>query len=73
MAMMAAVSLDKISARISSIKYGSAADLTSKLDQLRRLREDLLAADYLLVVELLSPVLDLLSDRLSPVRKFVTQ
>ncbi|XP_057808155.1 uncharacterized protein LOC131022653 isoform X2 [Salvia miltiorrhiza] len=72
-AMMAAVSREKIAGRINSIKYGGAADLSLKLDQLRRLREELMAADSVLVVEVVSPVLDLLSDRLSPVRKFITQ
>lgn len=70
---MAAVSREKIAGRINWIKYGGAADLSLKLDQLRRLREELMAADSVLVVELVSPVLDLLSDRLSPVRKFITQ
>ncbi|KAL1549131.1 hypothetical protein AAHA92_17267 [Salvia divinorum] len=72
-AMVPAVSREKIAARINSIKYGAPADLSPKLDHLRRLREDLMAADSLLVVELVSPLLDLLSDRLSPVRKFTTQ
>ncbi|KAH6836652.1 HEAT repeat-containing protein [Perilla frutescens var. hirtella] len=71
--MMAAVSREKIAGRFNSIKYGGAVDLSSKLDQLRRLREELLEADSVLVVEFLSPALDLLSDHLSPVRKFITQ
>ncbi|XP_042050087.1 uncharacterized protein LOC121795614 isoform X2 [Salvia splendens] len=72
-AMAPAVSREKIAARINSIKYGAPADLSPKLDHLRRLREELMAADSLLVVELVSPLLDLLSDRLSPVRKFTTR
>lgn len=73
MGMMAAISREKIAGRINSIKYGGAADISTKLDQLQRLRDELLAADSLLFVEFLSPILDLLSDRLSPVRKFITQ
>lgn len=72
-AMVAAVSREKIASRIKSVKYGVAADLPSRLDQLRRLRDELLAADSLVVLEVVSPILDLLSDRLSPVRKFITQ
>ncbi|PIN09200.1 mRNA cleavage and polyadenylation factor II complex, subunit PTA1 [Handroanthus impetiginosus] len=70
---MGAASREKISTRISLLKYGGAADVASKLDQLRRLRDELLAADFVLLAEFLSPVLDLLSDSLSPVRKFITQ
>ncbi|KAL6520910.1 hypothetical protein OROGR_017479 [Orobanche gracilis] len=72
--MMAAISRDRIASRIHSIKYGGGdADIATKLGQLRRLREELLTVDSLLLMKFVSPILDLLSDRLSPVRKFVTQ
>lgn len=68
-----AKSRENIALRIKGIKYGTVADVSLKLDQLRRLRDELLAADSVLIVEFLSGILDLLSDRLSPVRKFITQ
>ncbi|KAL3654914.1 hypothetical protein CASFOL_000700 [Castilleja foliolosa] len=72
--VMVAVSRERIASRINSIKYGvGGADIASKLGLLRRLRDDLSAVDSELLVEFLSPILDLLSDGLSPVRKFVTQ
>ncbi|KAL6534378.1 hypothetical protein OROHE_013303 [Orobanche hederae] len=72
--MMAAISRDRIASRIHLIKYsGGDADIATKLGQLRRLREELLTVDSVLLMEFLSPILDILSDSLSPVRKFVTQ
>ncbi|KAI3474213.1 hypothetical protein Pfo_029001 [Paulownia fortunei] len=71
--MMAAISRERIASRINLLKYGGAADIASKLDQLRRLRDELSAADSVLLVEFLPLILDLLSDRLGPVRKFITQ
>ncbi|KAL7095344.1 hypothetical protein ACP275_10G018300 [Erythranthe tilingii] len=70
--MMAGISREKIASRINSIKYGG-TDIGQKLDQLRRLGDDLAAVDSVLLVEFLSPIIDLLSDRLSPVRKSVTR
>ncbi|KAL3617508.1 hypothetical protein CASFOL_037829 [Castilleja foliolosa] len=72
--VMMAVSRERIASRIHSIRYvGGAADIASKLGLLRRLRDDLSDVDSELLVEFLSPILDLLSDDLSPIRKFVTQ
>ncbi|KAL0338187.1 UNVERIFIED_CONTAM: Symplekin [Sesamum angustifolium] len=71
--VMAAVSRAKLASRINSIKQSGAADIGPKLDKLRRLRDELLTADSVLLVDFLSPILDLLSDRSSPVRKFIIQ
>ncbi|KAL6574602.1 hypothetical protein OROMI_011887 [Orobanche minor] len=72
--MMAAISRDRIASRLHLIKYsGGDADIATKLGQLRRLREELLTVDSVLLIEFLSPIFDILSDSLSPVRKFVTQ
>lgn len=66
------ISRVKISNRIKAVKYGGSGDIASKLDQLRRLREELSGADSVLLDEFLSPLLDLLSDSSSPVRKSIT-
>ncbi|KAL0347436.1 UNVERIFIED_CONTAM: hypothetical protein Scaly_1759600 [Sesamum calycinum] len=71
--VMAAVSRAKLASRINSIKQSGAADIGPKLDKLRRLRDELLTADSVLLVDFLSPILALLSDRSSPVRKFIIQ
>lgn len=70
--MTAGISREKIASRINLIKYGG-SDIASKLDQLRRLGDDLAAADSVILEEFLSPILELLSDRGSPVRKLVTR
>lgn len=72
MGMMAVVSRDKVASRIKSIK-SAGADVAPKLDQLRRLRDELWAVDSVLLDRFIPSIIDLLSDRLSPVRKFVTQ
>ncbi|KAK4418934.1 Symplekin [Sesamum alatum] len=71
--VMSTVSRAKIASRINSIKHSGAADIGPKLDKLRRLRDELVAADSVLLVDFLSPILDLLSDPSSPVRKFIIQ
>ncbi|CAA0836287.1 HEAT repeat-containing protein [Striga hermonthica] len=73
--MVAAASRERIASRIHTLKHVSAAatDVALKLGHLRRLREELAAVNSLLLVEFLAPILDLLSDGLSPVRKLVTQ
>ncbi|KAK4396118.1 hypothetical protein Sango_1448400 [Sesamum angolense] len=71
--VMAAISRAKLASRINSIKQSGAADIGPKLDKLLRLRDELLTADSVLLVDFLSPILDLLSDRSSPVRKFIIQ
>ncbi|KAG8377028.1 hypothetical protein BUALT_Bualt09G0125500 [Buddleja alternifolia] len=70
---IARISRQKIAGRINSIKHGGGADVAVKLNQLRRLRDELSAADSVLLLEFLPTIIDLLSDRLSPVRKFITQ
>ncbi|XP_073277108.1 uncharacterized protein [Primulina huaijiensis] len=67
------ISRAKISGRINSVKYGGSGDIASKLNQLRRLREELCGADSVLLEEFLYPLLDLLSDSFSPVRKSITE
>ncbi|XP_073134260.1 uncharacterized protein [Henckelia pumila] len=71
--MTGSISRARISGRIKSLKSGGAGDIASKLNQLRRLREELFGADSVLLEEFLSPLLDLLSDSFSPVRKFITE
>ncbi|KAL0375337.1 UNVERIFIED_CONTAM: hypothetical protein Sradi_3449400 [Sesamum radiatum] len=63
---MAAVSRAKLASRINSIKQSGAADIGPKLDKLRRLRDELLVADSVLLVDFLSRILDLLSDSSGP-------
>lgn len=69
--MMATVSSDKISSLINSVKFD--ANIPSKLEHLRSLRDELSNADSVLLSKFLSPLLDLLSDRFSPVRKFTAE
>ncbi|KAL2541488.1 HEAT repeat-containing protein [Abeliophyllum distichum] len=69
--MMPATWREKIAGRINSVNY--AADVPSKLDHLRRLKDEISDADSRFLVGFLSPLLDLISDRSSPVRKFITQ
>ncbi|GER55800.1 symplekin [Striga asiatica] len=73
--VVAAASRERIARRIHTLKHVSAAaaDVSLKLGQLRRLREELATVNSVLLVEFLAPILDLLSDGLSPVRKLVTQ
>lgn len=71
--MMVVVSREKIVSRINLIMHFGDADVAPKLDQLRRLRDELRVVDSALLEECLPSVIGLLSDPLSPVRKFVTQ
>ncbi|CAL0329563.1 unnamed protein product [Lupinus luteus] len=50
-----------------------AIDIPSKLQSLRHLKRDLPQQDPVLLTEFLPSLFDFLSDRFSPVRKFVTQ
>lgn len=62
---------ERLAGLVGSAK--SSPDVPSKLGRLRDLKEDLLQDDPVLLAEFLPQLLDLLSDRCSPVRKFVTQ
>lgn len=68
---MAAKSREKIAGLINSAKFD--VDIPSKLDRLRRLNHELSKADFVLVSEFVSPLLELLSDRFGPVRKFTIE
>lgn len=73
-AITAAMFREKIASGINSVKCsGGAGEVAPKLDHLRRLRAELLAADPRLLVDSIPPVLDLLSEDASPVRRYVTQ
>ncbi|KAK3019013.1 hypothetical protein RJ639_003621 [Escallonia herrerae] len=70
--MMTAVSKGNLAGIINSAKF--AVNTPSKLDHLRRLRDELsLAGDSALLQEFLPLVVDLHSDRSSPARKFVIE
>ncbi|XP_056172309.1 uncharacterized protein LOC115672207 isoform X2 [Syzygium oleosum] len=62
---------ERLAGLVGSAK--SSPDVPSKLGRLRDLKEDLLQDDPVLLAEFLPQLLDLLSDRCSPVRKFITQ
>ncbi|KAK2980006.1 hypothetical protein RJ640_020032 [Escallonia rubra] len=69
---MTAVSKGNLAGIINSAKF--AVNTPSKLDHLRRLRDELsLAGDSALLPEFLPLVVDLHSDRSSPARKFVIE
>lgn len=51
----------------------SALDVPSKLEHLRQLKDDLLHQDPVLLSQLLPRIIDLHTDSLSPVRKFIAQ
>lgn len=68
---MAAISRDKVAGNITSTKF--AMDIPSKLNNLRQLKDDFSHADSLSISELLPPLLELHSDRCSPVRKFIAE
>ncbi|XP_022978075.1 symplekin isoform X1 [Cucurbita maxima] len=71
-AVMTAVdSKERLSRLINSTKI--AADIPSKLARLRQLKNDLPPEDPVLLTELLPRILELQSDRFSPIRKFVTE
>ncbi|OWM81734.1 uncharacterized protein LOC116195754 [Punica granatum] len=60
---------ERLARPLSSAKVAS--DIPSKLDHLRQVKDDLLQDDPVLLAEFLPQLLDLLSDRFSPVRKFI--
>lgn len=62
---------ERVARLISSVKYGM--DAPSKLEYLQQLKEELSTADYALLSEFLPGIIDLLTDRFSPVRKFITE
>ncbi|XP_048127124.1 symplekin isoform X3 [Rhodamnia argentea] len=67
----AATPRERLAGLVGSAK--GSPDIPSKLGRLRDLKEDLLQDDPVLLAEFLPQLLDLLSDRFSPVRKFITQ
>ncbi|CAA2998893.1 symplekin isoform X1 [Olea europaea subsp. europaea] len=69
--MMAANWREKIAGLINSVQY--AADVPSKLDHLRTLRDEILGVESRFLVDFISPILDLMSDHSSPVRQLITQ
>ncbi|KAL8232547.1 hypothetical protein R6Q57_002325 [Mikania cordata] len=70
--MMAAISTEKFSSLIHSAKLS--ADVPSKLDNLRKLKDEFsLAEDPHLVTHFFPQLLDLHTDRCSPVRRFIAK
>ncbi|KAI3677522.1 hypothetical protein L6452_36786 [Arctium lappa] len=70
--MMTAISREKFAGLIDSAKFS--ADVPSKLDNLRKLKEEFSRAqEPHLVTEFLPQFLDLHTDRCSPVRRFVAE
>ncbi|KAG5550558.1 hypothetical protein RHGRI_015500 [Rhododendron griersonianum] len=69
--IMAARSREKLAGLIDSAKL--APDITSKLEQLRRAKDELSQSDPAFLSEFLPPLLDLHTDRFGPVRKFVIE
>ncbi|KAI3732335.1 hypothetical protein L1987_63539 [Smallanthus sonchifolius] len=70
--MMAAISMEKFSGLIHSAKFST--DVPSKLDTLRKLKDEFsLAEDPHLVTEFFPQLLHLHTDRCSPVRRFVAE
>lgn len=68
---MATNKREKLAGLINSAE--SASDIPSKLESLRQLKQNLLHEGPSLLSEFLSPLLDLQSDRFSPVRKLVAE
>ncbi|TYK29249.1 symplekin isoform X2 [Cucumis melo var. makuwa] len=69
--VMAVNSRERLYGLINSTKIAS--DIPSKLARLRQLKNVLLPEDPVLLSELLPRILELQSDRFSPIRKFVTE
>ncbi|KAA8517806.1 hypothetical protein F0562_015280 [Nyssa sinensis] len=63
--------MEKVAGLINSAKF--AMDIPSKLEHLRHLKDELFQADPVLLSEFLRPLLDLLADGFSPVRKFIIE
>lgn len=68
---MAANWRKKVASLLDSVKL--ATDTPSKLDCLRQLKHDLVQEDPALLSEFLPRLLELQSDRFSPVRKFAAE
>ena len=69
--IMAANTREKVASLVNLAKF--AMDIPSKLELLRPLKEELSLADSVLLADLLPLVIDLHTDRFSPVRKFITE
>jgi hypothetical protein len=68
---MTVTSREKLASLVHSAKL--AIDIPSKLELLRKLKIELPREDPVILTEFLPPLFDFLSDRFSPVRKFVTE
>ncbi|XP_061369219.1 uncharacterized protein LOC133312088 isoform X2 [Gastrolobium bilobum] len=68
---MAATSREKLASLLNSAKL--AIDIPSKLESLRQLRYEFPQEDPVILTEFLPSLFEFLSDRFSPVRKFVTE
>ncbi|XP_055812650.1 uncharacterized protein LOC129882403 [Solanum dulcamara] len=69
--MTSPISRERIASLINAAKFAS--DVPSKLHSLRRLKDELSGADSALLSEFFPTLLDLVSDRFSPVRKLTTE
>lgn len=68
---MSPISRDRITSLLNAAKFAS--DVPSKLHSLHRLKDELSGADGPLLSEFFPTLLDLVSDRFSPVRKLTTE
>ncbi|KAH0739909.1 hypothetical protein KY290_038614 [Solanum tuberosum] len=69
--MMSPISRERITSLLNAAKFAS--DVPSKLHSLRRLKDELSGAGGPLLKEFLPTLIDLVSDRFSPVRKLTIQ
>ncbi|KAK6779727.1 hypothetical protein RDI58_021911 [Solanum bulbocastanum] len=69
--MMSPISRERIASLLNAAKFAS--DVPSKLHSLRRLKDELSGAGGPLLKEFLPTLIDLVSDRFSPVRKLTIQ
>ncbi|XP_059305368.1 uncharacterized protein LOC132056978 [Lycium ferocissimum] len=69
--MMSPISRERIASLLNAAKFAS--DVPSKLHSLRRLKDELSGADANLLSEFFPTMLDLVSDRFSPVRKLTAE
>lgn len=68
---MAAISRQKFAGLLDSAKL--AGDLSSKLQHLQQLKDELPDADYDLLSEFIAPILQFHTDSASPIRKLITE
>lgn len=68
---MSPISRERIASLLNAAKFAS--DVPSKLHSLRRLKDELSGAGGPLLKEFLPTLIDLVSDRFSPVRKLTIQ